>query len=205
MKRIGLMIRTFFEAIWGFFMKMFPGHAANAAMAQRGDALKDARMNAGSNQGLIADLTGEIKAAKEEEVEWLASGKGAKAAGDEKEMGRAAKKLGMIRGNLADMEEQLTNAEATQERYLEVIATAGDDLEDDRRDIRGMNMERKMANSEASLQTGFNEDTGFDAAKRNLREQTNRAKGQVSVNNALKGGPKYDGSKATNQSIMDEF
>jgi chromosome segregation ATPase len=204
MKRILIMFSTLFQSIWGLFMKLFPGQVAKAALSKRSDSLSDARQNAGSNQGLITNLQGEIRAAEQEEAEWLASGKNAKANDDNTEMVRAAKKLSRIRGNLTDMNTQLAEANATQEHYLEMLAEAGDTLEDDRRDVRGMDMQRKMAKSEASLQTGFaDDDNSFDEAKRNLQAETNAAKGQVSVNNALKSGPKYGGP--ANDSIMNEF
>ena len=197
------VLRTMFEAAFGIFMRKNAGNVAKAGLRKRSESLKDARQNAGANQGLISNLEGEIRAAEQEESEWLASARAAKAAGDNAEMNKAVGRVGRIRGNLEDMNARLTEAQTTQDGYLDMLSNAGDDLEDDRRDIRSLNIQREMANSEASLQTGFGDDSDFDEAKRNLQSETNRARGQVAVNTALKSGPKY--GSANNSSILDEL
>jgi len=203
MKQLLQMLRALWEGIFGAFMQRNAGNAAKAALRERSGNLAEARSNAASNQGLISDLEGELKAARQEESEWLASGRKAKAADDQAEMERAAKTLGRIRNTISDLEGQLETAQVNQANYLETIRDAGDDLEDDRRDVRSLEVRRKMANSQASLDTGFADNSSFDEAKRNLESATNRAEGQVTVNKALKSGPKYGG--ADTSAIMDEF
>lgn len=184
---------------------MFPGHAARAALRERSGNLAEARQNAGANQGMIEDLRSEITAQEAEETEWLASGKKAHANGDDAEKQRAARKLSRIRETLTDLRSQLETAEARQAGYMETLANAGDQLEDDRRDVRSADMRNRMAKSEASLQTGFaDDDNNFDEAMRNLNSQANRAEGQVAVNRQLKSGPKYSGGAGVDD-ILGEF